>query len=370
MTTETLTLRQLNRATLARQLLLERAQLSAAEAVEQLAGLQAQEPKPPFIGLWTRLAGFRREELHTALQSRAIVRGTAMRATLHLLSAGDFIDCRMPLQPVLTQAMRVLGARAEGLELEPVLAAARELLTEQPRDFNELRGLLQEAFPAVNDRALGYTVRTQLPLVMVPTADRWAFPSVAKFTLAEDWLAAPLSDDQSPHTLALRYLAAFGPATPGDMQAWSGLTGMKAVFDELRPQLRTFRSERGRELFDLPGAPRPEADVPAPARYLPEFDNLVLAHSDRTRVLADEHRGLVVTKNLRVRATFHWDGFAAGIWDVKRTRKAATLHLTPFATLPKQAVAALSEEGTALLRFIEEDAETFDVQVGQTAGTT
>jgi hypothetical protein len=204
---------------------------------------------------------------------------------------------------------------------------------------------------------------------MVPTEDRWAFPSVAKFTLAEAWLDAPLSDDLSPHALALRYLASFGPATAADMQTWSGLTGLKAVFDELRPQLRAFRTERGRELFDLPDAPRPEADVPAPVRYLPEFDNLVLAHSDRTRVLSDEHRGLVVTKNLRVRATFLWDGFVAGTWEVKRTRKVATLYLTPFAPLPKQAMTALMEEGAALLRFIEEDAETFDIQIEQPVTT-
>lgn len=365
MTTDTLNLRQLNRATLARQLLLERQQTSVVAAVERLAGMQAQEAKPPFIGLWTRIANFRRDELYAALHERTLVRGTAMRATLHLLSATDFATFRAPLQPVLTQAMHVLGQRAEGLELEPVLCAARELLAEEPRTFNELRALLQAAFPAVNDRALGYAVRTQLPLVMVPTDDRWAFPSVAKFTLAEEWLDEPLSADHTPHRLALSYLAAFGPATSTDMQAWSGLAGMKAVFDELRSQLRVFRNERGRELFDLPEAPRPDGDVPAPVRFLPEFDNLVLSHVDRTRVLADEHRGQVVTKNLRVRATFLWDGFAAGIWEVKRTRKAATLHLTPFETLPRQALAELSEEGMALLRFTEEDAETFDIHVEQ-----
>jgi hypothetical protein len=200
---------------------------------------------------------------------------------------------------------------------------------------------------------------------MVPTADRWAFPTQAKFALAEDWLDRPIADDPSPDALVLRYLAAFGPATAADVQTWSGLQGMKAVLDGLRPQLATFRDEHGRELFDLPDAPRPDADVPAPPRFLPEFDNLVLAHADRTRVLADEHRGVVVTKNLRVRSTFLWDGVVRGTWEIKRKRVAATLHLAPFEPLPKGAADALAAEGEALLRFVEEDAGTFDVQLGR-----
>jgi hypothetical protein len=365
MTTETLTLRQLNRATLARQMLLERAETTTVAAVEQLAGMQAQEPKHPFIGLWTRVAGFQRDDLHTALQEREIVRATMMRATLHLVSASDYTRLRMPLQPMLTNAMRVLGNHAEGLDLEQVLPAARALLAEQPLTFSELRPLLQEAFSKVNDRALGYATRCQIPLIMVPTADRWAFPTQAKFALAEDWLDRPIADDPSPDALVLRYLAAFGPATAADVQTWSGLQGMKAVLDGLRPQLATFRDEHGRELFDLPDAPRPDADVPAPPRFLPEFDNLVLAHADRTRVLADEHRGVVVTKNLRVRSTFLWDGVVRGTWEIKRKRVAATLHLAPFEPLPKGAADALAAEGEALLRFVEEDAGTFDVQLGR-----
>lgn len=364
MTTETLTLRQLNRATLERQMLLERAEITTVAAVEQLAGMQAQEPKHPFIGFWTRVAGFRRENLHAALREREVVRATLMRATLHLMSADDYAQFRAPLQPMLTNAMRVLGARAEGLDLEQVLPAARALLAERPLTFNELRPLLQEAFPEVNDRALGYATRCQLPLVMAPTDDRWAFPSQAKFAFAEGWLNQPLSDDPAPEPLVLRYLAAFGPASAADLQAWSGLQGMKAVLDGLRPQLATFRDERGRELFDLPDAPRPDAETSVPPRFLPEFDNLVLAHADRTRVLADEHRGTVVTKNLRVRATFLWDGFVRGTWEIKRKRTTATLHITPFEPLPPGAADALTAEGEALLRFVEEDAGRFDVEIG------
>ena len=204
---------------------------------------------------------------------------------------------------------------------------------------------------------------------MVPTGDRWAFPASAEFTLAETWLDAPLSDDGTPEALMLGYLAAFGPATAADFQTWSGLRGGKDALDRLRPRLRVFRDERGHQLFDLPEAPRPDEDVPAPPRFLPDFDNLVLAHADRTRLLADEHRGLVTTRNLRVRATFLWDGFAAGTWSVERKRGTATLRMTPFERLPDAATAELTGEGEPLLRFMEEDAGSFAVEIGAPAST-
>jgi hypothetical protein len=359
---ETLTARQLNRATLARQLLLEREAIGVVPAVERLAGLQAQEPKPPFIGLWSRLEGFRQEDLVAALEARSIVRASLMRATLHLLAADDYASFRPALQPVMERALKALGDRAAGLDLATVLPAARALLRERPRGFNELRGLLQEQFPDVDERALGYAVRMHLPLVMVPSDGRWAFPSVADFTLAETWLGRPLAETGPVEQLVLRYLAAFGPASAADAQTWSGLQGLAPVFAALRPQLRVFRSETGRrELFDLPDAPRPAEDVPAPARFLPEFDNLVLAHADRTRLLAEEHRGRIVTKNLRVRATFLWDGMVAGTWEVTRTRGVATLTATPFHALPARAVKALTADAEALLRFSDDDAEEFAV---------
>jgi hypothetical protein len=367
MAAETLTRRQLNRATLARQMLLERHAVPAVEAVERLCGMQAQESKHPFVGLWTRVEGFAREDLHAALRERAVVRATLMRATLHLMSARDYAALRSALDPAMANAIRVLGDRAEGLDVTQVLPVARELVRERPRTFKELRPLLREAFPDVDERALGYAVRLRLPLVMVPTDARWAFPATAAFTLAEDWLDEPLSGDGAPEALVRRYLAAFGPASPADVQTWSGLPGLGRVLDGLRGELRVFRDERGRELFDLPEAPRPDEDVPAPARFLPEFDNIVLAHDDRTRVLADEHRGQVATKNLRIRATFLWDGFVCGTWTVERKRKAATLRLAPFEPLPKRAVAALSREGERLLRFVEDDAETFAVEIAPLA---
>ncbi|MGI5169174.1 winged helix DNA-binding domain-containing protein [Spirillospora sp. CA-253888] len=361
----TLPLRALNRATLARQMLLAREVAAVPDAVERLGGLQAQEPRPPFLGLWSRLSEFRGDDLAAALHDRSVVRATTMRGTLHVMSAADYTAFRIPMQPVLDGGLRALGDRARGLEREPVLAAARDLLLERPRAFTELRDLLQKAFPHVNDRALGFTVRMALPLVMVPTQDRWGFPRAAEFALCEAWLGTPPADDPLPDALVLRYLAAFGPATAADAQAWSGLPALGEVLDRLRPRLRVFRDEQGRELFDLPDAPRPDAETPAPARFLPEFDSLVLAHADRTRVIADAHRPALTTKNLRVRATFLWDGFAAGLWELERKRKTATLRLRPFGDLPDAAVEALSAEGEDLLRFAEPDAAERTVAVAR-----
>ncbi|MFF5208987.1 winged helix DNA-binding domain-containing protein [Streptosporangium sp. NPDC000396] len=359
---DTLTTRQLNRATLARQMLLSREKTDVVTAVERLGGMQAQEARHPFTGLWTRVDGFRREDLHQALHDRLLVRATMMRATLHLMSAADYAAFRMTLQPMLATAVTGRGDLFAGLDLDELLPVARGFLQRRPLGFTTLRSLLQEKFPEVNDRGLGYAVRTQLPLVMVPTKDRWAFPPAADFTLADMWLGSDLSGEPVEE-LVLRHLAAFGPAASADVQTWSGIKGLRTVLDGLRPRLRVFRDEQGRELFDLPEAPRPAEDVPAPARFLPDFDNLMLAHADRTRVIADEYRGRVVTKNLRVRATFLWDGFARGTWQVERRRKDAILRMTPFESLPKSAISNLTEEADALLRFLEPDAETSDVRI-------
>jgi len=358
-----LTLRELNRATLARQILLDRERVPAVEAVGRLAGMQAQEPKHPFVGLWTRVAGFRREALHRALHDRSVVRATLMRGTLHLASAEDYLAARPVLRTDFAAVARTLGARAQGLDPDAVLPVARAFYAGGPRTFEEVRDHLVGAFPDVHERALGFTTRMLLDLVMVPDGDRWAFPATARFTPAEDWLGAPIARAGRVEPLVLQYLAAFGPATAADVQTWSGLKGIKPVLAGLRERLVAFRDERGRELFDLPDAPRPDPDTPAPPRFLPEFDNLLLAHADRTRVIADEHRPRVATKNLRVRATFLHDGFVRGTWDAERKREAATLRLRPFEPLPAGALAELEAEGAELLRFLEPDAGTRTVEV-------
>jgi hypothetical protein len=348
-----LTLRALNRATLARQLLLERAAIAPAKAMAQVAGMQAQVPKPPFIGLWSRLDGFEREALRKALARGDVVRGTLMRGTLHLAAKKDFAPWRAALQPVLTQGERTI-TRGGDVDLEGTLAAARAFFAERPRTFEEVRQHLVTRFPDTNDRLLGYTARMHLPLVMVPDDSTWSFPPDSQFALTE-------TAEADLHGLALRYLGAFGPATPADFQAWSGLRAMTKLFDTLRPKLQTFRDDRGRELFDLPRSPRPDEETPAPVRFLPEYDNLVLAHADRTRIIADEYRPRIVTKNLRVLATFLVDGFVAGTWSIARKTKSATLTIAPFAKLTRADRAALTDEGERLLRFAESDAKTFAV---------
>jgi Winged helix DNA-binding domain len=349
---DSLTLRQLNRATLARQLLLARERLAPVEAVEHLGGLQAQEPKPAFAALWTRLEGFERARLHESLTQRSVVRGTMMRATLHIASAPDYARLRTALQPMLTGAMEGILRQRGDVDLDRVLPVARELLRERPRTFNDLRAELSERFPEFEHRAIGYAVRMQLPLLMVPSEDRWSFPSDACFALAEDWIDEPLAPPDLA-ALVRRHLGAFGPASAADVQAWSGLKGMKDVLDGMADELVEFTHGR-RTLYDLPGAPRPDEDTPAPPRLLPEFDSLLLAHQDRTRVIADDRRKALATKNLRIQATFLVDGFVAGSWAIAGKGGKATMTLSAFEPLDKAVKEQLAAEAEALLRFLDD----------------
>jgi len=355
----------LNRATLARQLLLTRARIEPLAAIEQLFALQAQLARPPFVGLWTRVAGYQRDHLHELLANRHVVRATSLRGTLHLMSAKDYLAHRSSLQPMLTTGMtQILRDRGAGLDPVAVMAAARTLLARQPATFDAIRDALVQSFPAVNDRALGFAVRMLLPLVQVPTPDdRWAFPGAAAFTLAETHLGATLGDAPL-RELVWRYLAAFGPASIADAQTWSGIPGAKLrpAFDELRPRLVAAMAGK-RELFDVPDAPRPAPDVTAPIRFLPEFDNLVLGHADRSRVIDDEHRPKVVTKNLQVRATLLVNGRVAATWSIERTKSVATLVIEPFARIAASCRDEIEAEGTALARFIEPDATSVAVRL-------
>jgi hypothetical protein len=348
---EALTLRELNRATLARQLLLNREALDPAAAVARLGGLQAQEAKPAYQALWTRLEGFERVQLHAALTSGDVVRATMMRATLHMVTAADYAALRTTLQPMLSAAMEGILRQRGDVDLDRVLPAARRLLEQGPRTFNALRGELAEQFPDTEIRALGYAVRMQLPLLMVPTdADRWSFPADAQFALA----TAKLADEDRP-ALIRRYLGAFGPASVADVQAWSGLKGLADAVRGMADELVAFKHGR-RTLYDLPDAPRPGEDAAAPPRLLPEFDSLMLAHQDRTRVISDDRRKALATKNLRIQATFLVDGEVAGSWAVKASRGTATLTLSSFDPLAKGVEEELAAEAEALLAFTEDGA--------------
>jgi hypothetical protein len=360
-----LTLRELNRATLDRQMLLERHTIPALDAVERLAGLQAQVPSPPYVGLWTRLRDFRREELTRLMEERQVVRATLMRATLHLMAAEDYLLLRPALQPALTRSMNsIAGKRLEGLDLDRIVGTAGEYFESEPRPFADFRLLLAELEPDRDQSALAYVVRTQLPLVQVPTGGVWGYSGKVPFTTAEKWLGRELSGSEDPRGLVLKYLAAFGPATVSDVQTWSGRMRLKESVEEIKPELRIFRDENDNELLDLPDAPLPAGDTPAPPRFVPDYDNLVLSHADRGRVISDEHRKKVFLSAARVRATFLIDGFVRGAWKVEKTRRTATLVIEPFERLSRGDRDALNEEGERLVRFLAEPqgAETFDVR--------
>ena len=335
-----ITRRALNRALLARQLLLSRERLSPAQAIERIGGLQAQAAKPPYLALWSRLGDFQREELHAAITGRKAVRGTLMRGTLHLVSRADYLSWRPTLQPVLSRITAAITKTA--YDVDELCATGRAFFDERTRPFEELRAL----FPKKDERLMAYTVRMHLPLLMVPDDSPWSYPPNASFAVAETFLRKKLAKP-SPRDLLLRYLSAFGPATPADFQNWSGLTGTRALFDELRPHLVTFHDERKRELFDLPDAPRPDESTEAPLRLLPEFDTSLLGHDDRSRIIADEHRPIVATKNLRILPTFLIDGFVAGTWTIVRKK----LELTPFGKLDKRTRGALEDEAQALVAW-------------------
>src|SRR5919199_794697 len=323
-----LTLRELNRATLERQMLLRRRQLPAAEAIEHLVGMQAQAPDPPYVGLWTRLEGFHPHELARLILDRRAVRIALMRNTVHLVSARDCLKLRPLVQPVLDRgvyANRTHRAGIEGVDVQALAAAGRALIEERSRTAKELGELLQERWPDRDPASLARAIRHLVPLVQVPPRGVWGKSGQAAHTTAESWLGRPLDPNPSLDEMVLRYLGAFGPATVKDVQTWSGLTRLREVTEQLRPRLRTFRDEQGKELFDLPDAPRPDPDTPAPPRFLPEFDNLILSHADRTRIIANDYRKAIASKNGMVPATVLVGGFVRGTWKIERTRGKATL---------------------------------------------
>jgi hypothetical protein len=367
MSNEVRSLRELNRATLARQMLLEREDSTVVYTVERLAGMQAQEAKPPYIGLWSRLRSFERADLLDEVRKRALVRVTAMRGTLHLMSTRDYLAIRACLQPMLDVAMMsILKNRGDGIDVDAFVEQARDFFASREATFNDLRAVLAESNPDIDIRAAAYAARLRLPLVQTPDGAPWGWTNDPKFTLASSWLGTEVPAEGEIDGFVLRYLGAFGPATMADFQAWSGVKNAKDAFDRLRPRLVTFRDERKRELFDLPDSPRPGADVPAPVRYLPDFDNLMLGHADRTRVIPDEYRQRVATANLRTLASFLVDGMVAGTWKIEVKRKTATLVLDSFQPLAKGVQEALVDEGERLLRFVEPDAVGYDVRISST----
>jgi hypothetical protein len=350
-----LSLRALNRATLARQFLVRRSDESAETVVAHLVGMQSQAPSPPYVGLWTRMAGFAPEELSQLLLDRRVVRIALMRSTVHLVTASDCVAFRPIFSPVL---LRGLMANAEyraalaGLDIDSVVTAGRALLDHHPLTPKQLGEQLAAQWPEVPPGGLAYAMRCAAALVQVPPRGLWGRAGQTTYATAESWLGRPLAVDTEPDAVILRYLAAFGPATVADAQVWSGLARLGEVFERLRPGLRTFRDDAGRELFDVREGELPDPDTPVPVRYLPEYDNLLLSHADRSRVISAEDRPRIMTVNGIIPGTVLIDGFARALWKVTRQRRAATLSITPFRALSKKSTASVTTEGARLLRFL------------------
>jgi hypothetical protein len=357
-----LSARALNRATLARQLLLHRDGKTALAAIEHLAGLQAQAPDAPYVGLWTRLTGFRADELAGLLANREAVRVPLMRATVHLVSARDCLAWRPLVQPVLERsfAAQQFARDLSGLDIGEVTAAGQALLDEQPRTRAEFGALLAARWPGRDPVSLAYAVSYLLPTVQVPPRGIWRANGPAVLAPAESWLGRPLSTGTELEQFVLRYLTAFGPASVKDVQAWSGLTRLSEVIERLLPRLRTFRDENGTELYDLPGASRPAPDTPAPPRFLPEYDNLLLSHANRTRVNPSRRPVPLPPGNGGRAGTLLADGIFSATWRITQQGETGTLQIYPFR--PLQGQDAIAEEGLRLLAFAATGANGLDIR--------
>ncbi|HYJ70399.1 MAG TPA: winged helix DNA-binding domain-containing protein [Nocardioidaceae bacterium] len=341
----TLSRRALNRALLARQLLLDRRSMSAYDAIEHLVGMQGQAPLAPYIGLWSRLADFETGELASLLLERRAVRTSLMRGTIHLVTDRDALTLRPLLQPALD---RYHGRMVDHVDVAPVLAYARELVEARPHTPAELRAALRQRWPDADVGTLALVAHLRLGLVQVPPRGVWGRTGRPALTTLETWLGRPLDASPSLNRLVLRYLAAFGPATVQDVQAWCGRTRLSEVVERLRLSLRVLRSDDGVDLYDLPDAPRPDPDAPAPVRFLPEYDNVLLSHKDRRRVVPKGRRVPLPPGNGAAAGTVLIDGWYAADWRFD----GSDLVVQPFESPSPSAVDAIEAEGRSLVRFV------------------
>lgn len=357
-----LDVRSLNRATLARQLLLDRAVLPVHDAVAHLGGLQAQEPQEPFTGLWSRLRAFDPEALSDLLAGRRVVRTHLMRRTVHLLTAEDVLAWRARFDAMLRQ--RVLGTyrrELDGVDLDELAAAGHAVLADgEPRSMGELARAVAGRWPSCGPRPLGeMLVAALIPVAQLPPRGLWRTKGGVRNLPLASWLGREIDPldpaDGVGQALVKRYLAAYGPAATADLRAWSGLAGLPAAVKAVREELVAFRDERGRELLDLPDAPRPDADTPAPVRFLPAFDNALLGYDDRTRIIDDAHRLLSVAGERVVLV----DGRVSATW----TTDEDTVVVQPLRRLTRLERAEVTNEGGELASFLT-DGESERIRVG------
>jgi hypothetical protein len=344
--------RALNRALLARQGLIERTRASVPDTIERLVGMQAQEPPDPYVALWTRLEGFAPQKLSDLISGREAVRAGLMRGTIHLVTARDLLAIQPLTLPILGGQFRSYFAKQLGAAvLEEVVEAGRELLLEAPRTRAELGRLLTTRWPDTGASILGHAVVHHLPLVQVPPRGLWGASGQATWALSSEWVGGEPQPDID--RLVLRYLAAFGPATAADVRTWSRITGLRAVIERLRPELRTFRDERGRELLDVPDGPLPDPETPAPPRFLPQYDNVTLSHDDRSRILAGTGASGPFPTG-RIIGSLLVDGFYRAPWKLD----GSTVRVERFALLEgegREVADTVEAEGHALLELLAPD---------------
>jgi hypothetical protein len=334
-------------------MLLERRAMPAVAIVSHLVGMQAQAPNAPYVGLWSRLTDFRHEELGALVRERRAVRVPLMRTTLHLVTDDDALRLRPVMQPVLERGFggSPFAKQLRGMAIDEVLAGGHALLAAAPLTTAALGRRLAERWPDRDPVALAHAVRYLVPLVQIPPRGIWGETGPIAWAPLEVWLDRPLEEGYDLETVVVRYLAAFGPASVQDIQAWCWLTRLRAVVEHLRPRLLTFRAEDGREVFDLPDAPRPDPDTPAPPRFLPEYDNLLLSHADRTRVAPEGWKPPIPPGNGGVMGTFLVDGSVAGTWRIVREGDRALLRVEPYAEMGGEDRQAVEDEGQGLLGF-------------------
>ncbi|MEV6244404.1 winged helix DNA-binding domain-containing protein [Lentzea sp. NPDC051838] len=373
MATARLSVRALNRALLSRQFLLKRHDLPERDAVEHLIGLHAQIPAGPYVGLWSRLRGYRPERLSTMVAERELVRTALMRSTIHLVTPDDCLALRPLVQPVLDRDLYSNSSHSsvvKDLDLDAVIKLGLKLLDERPRTPSELGKALHERWPDRKPDTLAYAVRNLAALVQIPPRGTWGGAGRTVHASARTWLGRPLDPDPSIERMIRRYLAAFGPASVADVQAWCGLTKLAEIVG--RMELRTYLDEDGRELFDVPELDLPDPAVPARPRYLPEFDNVFLSHARRERIIPDgvsfgewsrRHGVLRAVRGGALRGNLLVGGLLQGIWRVDAEKKAYKLVVEPFTKVSKTDLGALESEGHGLLAFAFPQGESFDVQV-------
>jgi hypothetical protein len=363
MTDKPITDRELNRATLARQMMLARVDMGIPAAVSLLLGLQAQTTNGPYQGLWNRLNGFTHAALTALIADRTLLRATTMRTTLHLHTAADMRVIRPLVQPVLDRTFgSVAKARVIKADRAEVRALGVKLLDQQPLTAGDLGKLLLESFPESDPYVLAQVVQGAETLVQIPPTRIWGNGGPPLLSRIENWTGQGLAEPIALPALVVRYLRAFGPASVADMQQWCGLTRLTPAFEAVRDQLVAFTAEDGRTLYDLPDAPRPDADSLAPVRFLPEYDNVYLGFADRRRIQSDLARARMPLVN-GYPSSFTVDGFIAGKWSLSRRKDTALLTLTPFRTLRDSEVAEVEREGRAMAAFLTEGAAEITAKI-------